>query len=42
MGYNSVVSGHPKFIGISQVNELSTVPSDLGCHKLTIVISFFN
>ena len=32
MGHNSVVSGHPKSIGISRVNELSTGPPDLGCN----------
>ena len=33
MGHNSVVSGHPKFIRIPQVDGLSTGPFDLGCHK---------
>ena len=34
MGYNSVVSGHPKPIGIPRVNGLSTGPPDLGYHSL--------
>ena len=34
MGHNSVVSGHPKSIGISRVDGLSTGPSDLGCHGM--------
>ena len=33
MGHNSVVSGHPKSTGISQVDGLLTGPPDLGCHK---------
>ena len=33
MGYNSVVSDHPKSIGIHRVDELSTGPPDLGCHS---------
>ena len=33
MGHNSVVSGHPKFIGILRVDGLSTGPLDLGCHN---------
>ena len=32
MGHNSVVSGHPKSIGIPRVEELSTGPPDFGCH----------
>ena len=32
MGHNSVVSGHPKSIGIPRVDGLSTGPPDLGCH----------
>ena len=32
MGYNSVVSGYPKFTGIPRVDESSTGPPDLGCH----------
>ena len=32
MGHNSVVSGHLKSTGIPRVDELSTGPSDLGCH----------
>ena len=32
MGYNSVASGHPKFIRIPWVDGLSTGPSDLGRH----------
>ena len=32
MGHNSVVSDHPKSIGISRVDGLSTGPPDLGCH----------
>ena len=35
MGYNSVVSGHLKSIGISRVDELSTRPPDLELHKLS-------
>ena len=31
MGHNSVVLGHPKSIGISRVDGLSTGPPDLGC-----------
>ena len=34
MGHNSVVSGHPKSIGIPRVDGLSTGPLDLGCHSL--------
>ena len=34
MGHNIVVSGHPKSIGISPVDGLSTEPPDLGCHSL--------
>ena len=34
MGHNNVVSGHPKSIGILQVDELSMGPPDLGCHSL--------
>ena len=34
MGHNSVVSGHPKSIGIPQVDELSTGPPDLGRYSL--------
>ena len=34
MGHNNVVSGHPKSIGISRVDELSTRPPDLGHHSL--------
>ena len=30
MGHNSVVSGYPKFIGISRVDELSTGPLGFG------------
>ena len=33
MGHNNVVSGHPKFTEIPQVNGLSTGPSDLESHK---------
>ena len=32
MGHNSMVSGHLKSTGISQVDGLSTGPPDLGCH----------
>ena len=32
MGHNSVVSGHPKSIGIPRVDRLSTGHPDLGCH----------
>ena len=34
MGHNSVVPGHPKSIGISRVDRLSTGPPDFGCHSL--------
>ena len=34
MGHNSVVSSHPKSIGILQVDGLSTGPLDLGCHTI--------
>ena len=34
MGHNSVVSGHPKSIGIPRVDGLSTGPPDLGHHSL--------
>ena len=34
MGHNSVVSGHPKSIGILWVDGLSMGPSDLGRHSL--------
>ena len=34
MGHNNVVSGHPKSIGIIQVDGLSTGPLDLGRHRL--------
>ena len=34
MGHNSIVSGHPKSIGISLVDGLSMGPSDFGCHSL--------
>ena len=34
MGYNSVVSGHPKSIGIPWVDGLLTGPPDLGRHSL--------
>ena len=33
MGYNSVVSGHPKSTGIPRVDGLSTGPLDLGRHN---------
>ena len=33
MRHNSVVSGHPKFTGIPQVDGLSTRPPDLGRHR---------
>ena len=36
MGHNSVVSGHPKSIGIPPVDKLSTGPPDLGCHSMSI------
>ena len=36
MGHNHVVSGNPKSIGIPQVDELSTGPSDLGCHSIVL------
>ena len=34
MGHNSVVSGHPKSIGIPWVDGLSMRPLDLGHHNL--------
>ena len=34
MGLNSVVSGHPKSIGILWVDGLSTGPPDLGRHNM--------
>ena len=34
----SVVSDHPKFTGIPQVEVLSTGPSDLGCHRAELGI----
>ena len=34
MGHNSVVLGHPKSIGISQVDGLSIGSPDLGRHSL--------
>ena len=40
MGHNSVVSGHPKSIGIPRVNRLSMGPSDLGRHKFHIPIRY--
>ena len=33
MGHNSVISGHPKFIGIPRVDGLSTGLLDLRCHR---------
>ena len=33
MVHNSVVSGHPKSIGIPWVDGFSTGPPDLGCHR---------
>ena len=36
MGYNSVVSGHLKSMGITWVDGLSTGPSDLGRHSLVL------
>ena len=33
MGHKSVVSGHPKSIGIPRFDGLSTGPLDLGCHS---------
>ena len=33
MGHNSMVSGHPKSIGIPHVDGLSTGPPDLGRHR---------
>ena len=42
MGYNSVVLGFPKPIGIQRVDGLSRDPWKLGCHtcKLIIKITF--
>ena len=36
MRHNNMVSGHPKSIGIPQVDGLLTEPSDLGRHKFPI------
>ena len=36
MGHNSVVSGHPKSIGIPRVHGLSTGPLNLGRHKIGV------
>ena len=33
MGHNNVELSHPKSIGIPLIDELSTRPPDLGCHK---------
>ena len=41
MGHNSMVSGHLKSIKISQVNGLSTGPSNLGCHMIRTTKSIF-
>ena len=40
MRYNSMVSGHPKSIGIPQVDGLSTGPSNLGRHIFKILQLF--
>ena len=40
MGHNSVISGHPKSIGIPRVDGLSTGLSGLGRHKLSIMMMF--
>ena len=37
MGHNNVVSGHPKSIGISRVDRLSTGPSSLGRHNFVAI-----
>ena len=43
MGHNSVVSSHPKSIGIQRVDGLSMGPPDLGRHNLrTILIQIQN
>ena len=42
MGHNSVVSGHPKFTGISRVDEMSTGPLDLGCHSMVSELRYTN
>ena len=42
MGHNGVVSGHPKSIGILQVDGLSTGPPDLGCHSLVSELRYTN
>ena len=34
MGHNSLVSGHPKSIGIPRVDKLLTEASDLARHSL--------
>ena len=36
MGYNSVVLGHPKPIGIPRVDGLSTGPLEIGASQLDI------
>ena len=36
MGYNSVVSGHPKSIGIMRIDWLSTGPPGFGASQLGI------
>ena len=40
MGHNSVLSGHPKSIGIPRVDGLSMRPPDLGCHSLVSKLRF--
>ena len=37
MGYNNVVSGHPKSMGISLVDGLSTGPLGFGASQLGII-----
>ena len=33
MGHNNVILGHPKSTVIPRVDELSTRPPNLGCHR---------
>ena len=38
MGHNSMISNHPKFIGILLVDGLSTGLSDLGRHTFDLIV----
>ena len=42
MGYNNVVSGYSKPIGILQVEGLSTGPPNLGRRGLVLELSYTN